>query len=167
MANTVRQFRVGGSGYTAFRWDNKLVAFARQTQHTSPPPVAQAVPIQPLDERRPLEIITPAAVSMGQLTVEITELYGAKVWDQLAHIAGSNDLVDIFFAVANTPTAINMVKVIRPPERGTGVTAYTDIFHNCVITNVLDGETIEVGTMDINKTVQIAYTHTTRSDRRN
>jgi hypothetical protein len=33
-----------------------------------------------------------------------------------------------------------------------------------VITNVLDGETIEVGTMEVLKQVTVGYTHVTRSD---
>lgn len=163
MANGVRQFRVGGSGFTAFTWDSKPILFARQTAHTSPAPVAQAVPIQPLDERHPLEIITPAATSNGEITVTITEVYGEKIWDRLNVIAGSNDLVEIFLAVANTPRPINFVKHVRPPQRGTGVGNYTDVFHNCVITNVLDGETIEVGTMAVDKQITFAYTHSTRN----
>lgn len=161
---TARQFRVGGSGFTVFRWDGKVVGFCRQMSHTSPSPVGQATPIQPLDERHPIEIVTPAAVSMGQITLEIYELYGRKVWDSLINLAGSNDLVDIFLSVANTPTPIDLVKYIKPPEKGTGVKSYTEIYHNTVITNVLDGEQIEVGTMELRKQVQLGYTNVTRSN---
>lgn len=163
MAGTVRQFRVGGSKFTTFTWRQKAIGFCRQVQHTSPAAVGPGpVPIQPLDERHPVEIITPAAVSMGQLTLELYELYGSKVWDQLSLIAGSTDLVDIFLAVANTSEPIQLVKFVNPPA-GSNVKGYHDTFHNCVITNVLDGETIEVGTMEVLKQIQVGYTKVTRS----
>ena len=164
MATGVRQFRVGGSGFTVFRWRNQPVAFCRQVAHTSPPPVGPgAVPIHPLDEPHPLEIITPAAVSMGQLTLEIYELYGRKVWDDLSILAGSNDLQVIFRRVADTATPIDLVKYVRPPA-GSRVSQYFETYHNSVITNVLDGETIEVGTMEVLKQVTVGYTRMTRSD---
>jgi hypothetical protein len=164
-SHTARKFRVGGSGFTVFHWESQPIAFARQIAHTSPPPVGTgAVPIQPLDETHPVEIITPAAVSMGQLTLEIYELYGGKVWDKLTHIANSNDLQEIFLKVANTPNPINLTKFVIPPQTGTGIGTYHETYHNCVITNVLDGETIEVGTMEILKQVTVGYTKLTRSD---
>lgn len=166
MARGVRRFRVGGSGFTAFRWRGDPIAFARQVAHTSPAPVGPgAVPIQPLDERHPLEIITPVAASMGQLTLELYELYGRKSWDELRGLAGSNDIVTIFRRVADTPNAIDLVKYVDPP-RGSGVSRYWERYHNCVITNVLDGEVIEVGTMEVLKQIQVGYTKMERSDRR-
>ena len=164
ISNSVRRFRVGGSGFTVFQWRNKPIAFARQISHTSPPPVGPgAVPIQPLDATHPLEIITPAAVSMGQLTVELYELYGRRAWDELKDLAGSNDLAQIFQRVANTPEAISMTKHVYPP-RGANVEPYFEQYQNCVITNVIDGETIEVGTMEVLKQVTIGYTKVKRSD---
>jgi hypothetical protein len=163
----VRRFRVGGSGFTVFHWNKKAIAFARQTAHTSPAPVGPgAVPIHPLDERHPVEIITPAAVSMGQITIELYELYGRKAWDELTDLAGSNDLQEVFLRVANTPNAIDMTKYVFPPK-GSKVGDYSETYHNCVITNVLDGETIEVGTMEVLKQVTIGYTKVTRSDHHN
>jgi hypothetical protein len=128
------------------------------------------VPIQPLDARHPEEIITPAAISMGQLVVEIYELYGQKVWDELSGISRRHDLQGIFEEVANTPNAINMTKFVFPPkgssQDGSGVGSYSETYHNCVITNVADGETIEVGSMEILKQVTVGYTKVTRSDGR-
>jgi hypothetical protein len=159
-----RRGRTGGSGFTVFFWENKPIAFARQIAHTSPAPVGPgAVPIQPLDSRHPVQIITPEATSMGQLVVELYELYGLTVWDKLTHLAGSEDLVDIFHKVAATPNPISMKKHINPPG-GASTKGYTETYHRCVITNVLDGETIEVGTMEILKQITVAYTHVTRSN---
>lgn len=163
-----RRARVGGSGYTTFYWDgtgsNKLIAFARNVEHVSPAPVGPgAVPIHPLGEQHPIEIITPTATSSGQITLELYELYNKKVWDELSIIAGSNDLTEIFKAVAATKNDIKMYKIINPPRgAGNNDKKRTDVYHGCVITNVADGEAIEVGTMEILKRVTIGYTHMKR-----
>ena len=162
-----RRFRVGGSGFSIFHWKKKPIAFARQVAHVSPAPVGPgAVPIHPLDEPRPVEIITPAAISMGQITIELYELYGRKAWDELADLSGSHDLQEVFMTVANTANPIDMTKFVFPP-RGSRVADYSETYHNCVITNVLDGETIEVGTMEVLKQVTVGYTRVTRSDHKN
>jgi hypothetical protein len=160
----VRRFRVGGSGFTVFRWRGSPVAFARQVANTSPAAVGPGpTPIHPLDAPHPEEIITAAATSMGQLQLELYELYGRKSWDDLAGLAGSHDLQEILLRVANTPDAIAMTKFVFPPE-GSRVGNYSETYHNCVITNVLDGETIEVGTMEVLKQIVVGYTHSRRSD---
>lgn len=156
--------RVGGSGFTAFFWRSQPIGFCRQIAHTAPTPVgAGPTPIHPLDEPYPLEIITPAAQNIGTLSLELYELYNHKVWDHLSLVAGSIDLVNIFIKVAATPDPITVVKVITPPTiRGISGNPYAERFHNCVITNVEDGETIEVGTMEVTKRITVAYTHMTR-----
>lgn len=161
--------RQGGSGFTSFFWNQQPIAFCRQLAHTPPTPVGPGpTPIQPLDEPYPIDIITPAAQTVGTLQLELYELYNRKVWDQLSIIAGSIDIVNIMIKVAASATPIQIVKVIQPPTLGgtvggTGLGKYFDIFHNCVITSVEDGETIEIGTMEITKRIQVMYTHTTRS----
>lgn len=140
--------------------------FARQVSHTSPEPVGPGpVAIQPLREKRPIQVITPEAAGMGTIVVELYELYGSQVWEQLAGLAGTVDIVDIFRTVAGMADSITMTKVIQPPKlRGQQLPSYSEQYNNCVITNVANGETIEIGTMEVRKQVTIAYTHMT-SDR--
>jgi hypothetical protein len=158
--------RVGGSGFTAFFWRSEPIGFCRQIAHTAPTPVGPGpTPIHPLDEPYPFEIVTPAAQTIGTLSLELYELYNQKVWDQLSLIAGSIDLVNIFIEVAAQAEPITVVKVITPPTiRGVTPVPYSERFHNCVITNVEDGETIEVGTMEVTKRLTIAYTQMTRDN---
>jgi len=137
-----------------------------------------------MDEPYPVQVITPAAAGMGTLTLELYELYGGKVWDRLGAkvntndntrvvgddtttLRGAVDLVDVFIKVASIPGEIQVVKYIRPPTlKGRTIKPYTEEYHNCVITNIVDGETIEVGTMEVLKTITVAYTHMTRGGRR-
>jgi hypothetical protein len=162
--NLPNRTRVGGSGFTAFFWRSVPIGFCRQLAHVSPTPVGEGpTPIHPLDEPYPIDIVTPAAQNIGTLTMELYELYNRKVWDQLSLITGSIDLVNIFIKIAAEPHPIDLVKVVTPPTlRGKKGRAYSDRFHQCVITNVEDGETIEVGTMAVTKRISVAYTYMTR-----
>jgi hypothetical protein len=160
-AQILDRVRVGGSAFTVFHWRGRPIAFARQIAHTSPEPVGPGpVAIQPMDARRPVQVITPAASGMGTLTLELYELYGAQIWERLAGLAGTVDLVEIFMRVSAMADPIHMTKVIQPPVlQGVQIPAYTETYHNCVITNVLNGETIEIGTMEVLKQITVAYTH--------
>lgn len=84
---------------------------------------------------------------------------------------GLNDIVDIFITVAaQDPSTMSVVKFVYPPvlpttggSAGTSRgSAYYEVFHNCVITDVRDGEQIAVETMEILKQIDIAYTYVTR-----
>jgi hypothetical protein len=164
--------RVAGSGLTAFHWNGHLLMLCRQIGHQSGAPVAPPAPIHPLDSTYPVEIITPLAATMGQLTLEFYEMYGQQIWDRLMALlpnstgVGATDMVEVFDLVANTPNPIYVTKIIKPPLlRGKTLAPYTFTYHNCVITDIGDGETVEVSTMEVLKTITIAYTHTTRGDR--
>lgn len=171
LTGAVNRARVGGSGFTVFTWGMTPIAFARQVSHQSPTPVGPGTtPIHPMDEPYPVELITPLAATMGTITLELYELYGSQVWERLADYLGAGqnrkgpvDIVGIFNAVANTPDPIRIVKWIQPPRiRGKKMSAYTEEYHNCVISQVMDGETIEIGTMEVLKQMVVNYTFMTR-----
>jgi hypothetical protein len=184
--------RVRGSGFTIFTFAGQPIAFAQQISETSPTPVGPGpVAIHPLDEPYPVQVITPAASGMGSLTLNLYELYNQKVWDRLAaDVEGSNsnpfggvgsndintnngvfdgavDLVDVFIRQAEYSGNLNVVKYIRPPMiGGKKGTPYAEQYHGCVITNIQDGEDVEVGAMEVIKQVTVAYRFKTRNDRR-
>ena len=184
MATPARQFRIGGSKFTVFHWGNDLIAHCNQVAHTTPAPVADAVVIQPIDARRPLEIVTANAVGMGTLVLEIVELYGRKIWEELTSLAtainsgngvdgiaqnantrnenNKTDLADIFNAVASSANPISVTKYVYPPA-GSKESNYTEQYFNCVISNFQDGETITIGTMQLYKYITINYTHYKRT----
>ncbi len=167
MPNTRHRARLGGSAFTVFAWNSgngiEPIAFARQISHTSPTPVGPGpTPIHPMDEPYAVEILTPAASNIGSLTLELYELYNKKVWERLSALANTLDLVNIFIKVASLDNPITMYKYIIPPHVGTTGTPYVESYHNCVITNVLDGESIEIGTMEVMKQIEVAYTRMSR-----
>lgn len=151
--------RVGGSGFTIFQWQQQLIGFAQQVSHTSPEPVAAPVAIHPMDARRPVQVITPGASSMGTITLQLFELYGSRVWERLSGLAGTTDLVEIFEKISGSAEPITMTKIVKPPKlSGVQIPPYFETYMNCVITNLADGETIEIGSMEVLKQITIAYT---------
>jgi hypothetical protein len=190
--------RRGGSGWTIFTFAGQPITFCQQVSHTSPVPVGQGVSaIQPMDEPYPVELVTPAAAGMGQLVLNMYELFGSngyasKVWDRLGMnignsgtpfgtagltdtsafltgssgpFAGAVDIVDIFIRQAKiNPQDMSVMQIVRPPANATNPNAkpYFIQYMGCVITNVTDGETIDVGTLEILKTVTIAYRYQLR-----
>jgi hypothetical protein len=187
MSNRVR---VAGSAFTVFTFAGQPIAFAQQISHTSPAPVGPGpVAIHPMDEPYPVQIITPAALGMGSLVLNMYELYDEKVWDRLGSpikggnlgstpnfsndvnlgngiLKGCNDLADVFITIAALKDyECNVVKYIRPPVlEGQSRQPYSEQYHGCVITNITDGEAIEVGTMEVTKQVTIAYRYMKRKD---
>lgn len=172
LAATGKRARVGGSTFTVFTWQGTPISFARQIQHQSPQAVAGTVPIHPLDSPYPEQLVTPMALTMGTLVLELYELYGANVWQRLKFLNGDAgvggapvDLAGIFQAVANS-SPIHVYRIIRPPHiGGKQMSPYTEEFHNVVVSSLDDGETIEIGTMEVLKRLTINYTHVTRGGR--
>lgn len=181
--NSRNRARVGGSGYTIFTFMGERIALCEQIQYTSPQPVSGPVAIHPMDARYPVQVVTPGAASMGSLTLKLFEVYNSKVWDRLGGASGGStatssqnlsdgildnavDIVDIFERIAaQPPEKLNVVKYINPPIiAGQASNAYKEIYHNCVITDVRDGETIAVGTMEVTKEIDVGFTHVTRGD---
>src|SRR3954469_15408896 len=103
MSLATRSYRVGGSGFTVITVDTTHVSFCRMASDVSPAPVGPGVvPIHPMDEEHPVELITPQAASMGTLTLEIYDRWSARFWEQDAFkhkdwsLNGADDIVDIF-----------------------------------------------------------------------
>lgn len=161
--------RVGGSGFTVFAWQSKPILFCRQISHQSPTAVGPGtVPIHPMDTPYPVELVTPMAATMGTITLELYELYGSTIWERLSGLNGNPteggpvDLVGIFREISNMGSPVTIFKYIRSPSRsGAPPVTYTEEYHNVVVSSLANGETIEVGTMEILKQMVVNYTHTT------
>lgn len=180
--NLPQTFRVGGSGFTAFHWSGYVIGFAQSIAVQSPRPVADAVPIQPLDQQYPMQIIVPAAIGAGTLQVQLFEMYNSKVWDQIMKItdvavAPNNasgqkansiytDLSEVFLRLSALGTGVECTKIVYPPNAGTrggpSTRKYADRYYNCMITDIRDDETIQIGTMEVIKNMTIMYTKSQR-----
>lgn len=179
--NLPNTFRVGGSGFTAFHWQGHVIGFAQAVGHQSPQPVAQPVAIQPLDAPRPLQILVPAAIGPGTLQLQMFEMYNSAVWDRIMAIVDNipangtngipangvyNDLVNVFLRMSAIGRGITASKIVYPPNAGVRggpkVRHYAEQFHNCTITDIRDDENIQIGTMEVVKSMTIMYTKMSR-----
>jgi hypothetical protein len=154
---TQTKTRVAGSAFSTISYRGKAIAFLDSFADSGVAPIAQAQAVHPLGSRHPVEIATPRAVSGGTLSLTIRELWNAPVWQQLAGLAGTNDIVEVWEAIAADPTAITCQIIIRPP---TGKARGWN-YHNCVVTNIDDTERVEISSMTVPRTIQMMYTHRT------
>ena len=145
-------FRVGGQ-YTVFTYNGIKIAYAQAVQETGPQPVAQPLPIQPLDNPYPLEIALPAALTTGMIEITFLETWNQEVWSQLGSaFNNASDLLGVF-AAQLAQGEVQMTKVITSPNKSVRTITYT----GCVVVNAQVDELIQIGTMTIPKTVTIMY----------
>jgi hypothetical protein len=163
MAAKDKRVRIVGSGYTVFTWEGEIIALAQEVTVSAPQPVAPAAVIQPLNATEPVEIITAGAHGAGTLTLSLTELYNTSVWQRLANLANSQDLVDIMRTIAaiDKSGGIQLQKIVIPPVAR--FPTYAETFYNCVISNVVDNETINITSMQVEKQIEIMYTYSKKS----
>lgn len=148
--------RVGGSGYTSMTWRGQRLAYLQTLQDTPPQPVAGAQVVQPIDEETPLEIVTAVAVGAGTLRLTFYELWNEPVWAGLPGLEGTNNLLEVLKRQIQLGE-ISCRKLIKSPS---GVTR-ARVFHGCVLTDIDEGEQINIGTMTIPKTITLQYIKTT------
>lgn len=154
-----QRVRVPG-GFTVFHWSNTndpggVIGFADRVQVTAVQPVAQAQAVQPMNALRPLEIVTPRAHTNGVITLTLTELYNEAVWQRLAGLANSNDIIDIMEYMAGLDNGVQITRYVEPPNGQT----YSETYYNCMIVRVADDEDIRIDTMTVNKEIEVWYTY--------
>lgn len=75
------------------------------------------------------------------------------------------DIVDIYIQQAKfKPEECNIIKYVRPLPTGNNskTQPYFETYHECVITNVVDNEQVEIGSMEVVKQVSLMYRYVTR-----
>jgi hypothetical protein len=157
--------RVVGSGFTTFYYKGKGIAFCEGVEDSGQRAFSDLGQpyqfIQPLGASHPVEIATSRVLQGGTLILTIRELWNAPVWAQLSGLAGSNNIVDIFRALANDPNYVTCQTVIKPPgTQGQPAKWRGKNYHNCTVVDINDGDTITVGSLAVTKGITVAYTHT-------
>lgn len=144
--------RIGGSGFTTMLWNGARMAYLQVMQDTPPTPVAQAQAVQPIDEAVPLEIVTSMAVGVGTLRATFYELWNAPVWHMLPGLNGTQNLLDVLKRQISLGE-VQMSKVIKTPTGAMRAKTY----HGIVITDIDEGENVNIGTMTLPKTLTFQY----------
>jgi hypothetical protein len=158
--------RVVGSGFTTFNYNGKAIAFCEGVEDSGQrafSDIGQPYQfIHPLGYTHPVEIATSRVLAGGTLMLTIRELWAAPVWQQLAGLANSNNIVDIFAALAKNPAYVTCQTIIKPAGTESNPGAWRGkTYQNCVIVDINDGDTITVGALAVTKGITVAYTHST------
>jgi LAGLIDADG DNA endonuclease family protein len=128
--------RVTGSGYSTFVWSGKPIAFLNSVEDSGQrawSDKGQAYSfIQPLGARTPVEIATSRVLGGGTLQLTIQELWNQAVWEQMAGMAGTNNIVEIFDRLAANPNYVTAQTIIKPPGTEANPSKWRGkIYHNC------------------------------------
>lgn len=160
MANS--QVRVVGSGYSTFSYQGQPIAFLEGIEDSGQRAFSDAGQgyqfIHPLGSRHPVEVATSRVLAGGTLNLTIRELWNGAVWEQLAGMAGTNNIVDIFNRLAANPAFVTCQTIIQPPGGGR---PRGKNYQNCTIVDISDNDTITVGALAVTKGIVVAYTHST------
>lgn len=159
----VSRVRVVGSGFSTFSYRGKPIAYLEQVEDSGQRAFSDAgAPyqfIQPIGHRVPSEIAVSRVLQGGLLTLTIRELWNQFVWEQLAGLAGTRNIVDIFEVLAADAQYVTCQTVIRPPNGAGRPRGKT--YHKCTIVDISDNDTITVGGLAVTKGIVVAYTHST------
>lgn len=167
MAIPGQRGRVVG-GTTVFHWNDgtgeRVIAWADEVRVTGVRPVADAEVLQPLNALRPLEIATPVAHREGRIVLVLKDLYNQAVWQRLAGLASSNDIMDIMNLVAARDEGISISKIMVPPagiggSRFDNNATYRETYYNCSVIRADDDEVVNITTMTVNKEMELWFTH--------
>lgn len=152
--------RIVGSNFTTFVFNGQPIAWCDQvTDSGQKAGVGQAYEaIFPLGYYHPVEFATTRVLSEGTLMMRVRELWNAPAWTQLQGLANTNNIVEIMQAVASSPTPISAQMIIKPAGSSTW-RGWT--YHNIVVTDVQQGESIALGNLTMPRDVTAAYTHRT------
>lgn len=159
MPNT--QSRVIGSGFTTLNYRGQAIAFLARFNDSGQDPLGQppAEAVYVIGQKHAVEIATSRVLGIGAITMTIRELWNAPVWEQLSGLEGTSDIIDVYERLAADPTEVTCQMLIKPP----GLTVWRGkIYHNCTVTGIDDGETVDIGTLTAARNVVVSYTHTNR-----
>jgi hypothetical protein len=156
--------RTVGSNYTTFQYQGKAIAYLEIINDAGQRALSNGGAgyefIHPLGYVTPTDIVTSRVLDGGTLTLGIRELWNQEVWEQLQGLTGAKTIVDIFNALAAAPQYVTCTKIITPPP-GAG-SRYGKVYHRCVVVGVQDGEQVDIGSLSVQKSLTIGYTHTTK-----
>lgn len=163
--------RVVGSGYTTFQYKGKPIAFCEGIEDSGQRAFSDMGQpyqfIHPIGARHPVEIATSRVLAGGTLALTIRELWNEAVWEQLSGLAGTYNIVEIFERLAAEPQYVTCQSIIKPPGTERRPARWRGKrFHNCVIVDINDSDTVTVGALAVTKGITVAYTHTTPLNKR-
>ena len=158
--------RVVGSGYTTFNYRGKPIAFCEGIEDSGQRAFSDLGQpyqfIHPIGATHPVEIATSRVLGGGTLMLTIRELWNEAVWEQLAGLSTTYNIVEIYAKLAQDPSYVTCQQVIKAPGTEKQPSKWRGKnYHNCTVVDINDGDTVTVGALAVTKGITVAYTHTT------
>jgi len=155
MAKT--QVRVVGSGFSTFIYNNQSLAWLESISD-----MGQTVQgggggfesIFPLGLNHAAEVVTGRVLNPGTIQIVVRELWNAHAWEQLQGLAGTNNLAQVFAAMAAQGT-ITCQFIIKPPGQSTW---RGEVYNNCTVVSIDDTESVQVGSLSVARQIGLLYT---------
>jgi hypothetical protein len=154
------QVRVVGSSFSTFSYKGVPIAFLEGVEDSGQRAFSDAGQayqfIHPLGYQHPIEIATSRVLAGGTLNLTIRELWNQNIWEHLSGLAGTRNIVDVFARLAADPAYVTCQTIIQPPG---GARPRGKNYHNCVVVDIADNDTVTVGALAVAKGIVVAYTH--------
>ncbi len=149
--------RIVGSGFTTFTWQGTPIAFLDEIHDSGQPPITQYQAVTPLDASFPVEFALPRVKSEGTLQLVIRELWNQPAWWQLAGLAGTYNIIDVYNRIASTNTPIVCSTLIKMPTGG-----YRGwVYNNVVLVAISDSEDVSLGLLTYPRNIHAVYANKT------
>ena len=148
---------------------------------TGQQPIAQYQAVTPLGAQYPVEFALPRVKAEGQLTCIVRELWNQPAWWALQDLTGTQNIIDIYNFMANTPTPITCTTLISMPSSGypkggsannkstaggtlrIGGTGGLNVrgwtYQNVNVIAIPDSEDVAIGTLTVQKTITMVYSN--------
>lgn len=147
--------RVVGSGFTTFKWRNRNIAWLDGFTDSGQRPIVGHEAITPLGDKHPREIVTPRVLSEGTITATVRELWDEPVWQQMAGLENTDNIIEVFEQLARmNEISCEMIIKIPGTNRRRGKK-----YLNVVVTDIDDREQVQIGTLSFPRTLRMVYTH--------
>jgi len=155
------QSRVAGSNFTTLAFNGQQLAWLEAVTDSGQTLMGTGGSydvITPLGNYHAKEIVTSRILNPGTLQFTLRELWNQPAWQELALLAGTNDIAEIVTAVATSPTPIYAQMIIK----SAGSTTWRGwTYNNLTITGVDQSEVIALASMTITRQLTAMYTHRT------
>lgn len=164
------RIRVVGSAFTIWKVKNRPVLYCLEVSHRSPQPISAAVEVHPLNYIRPVEILTPRAITHGEIVMQVVETYGNRIWSLFGADQNGNDgyfsnpnlqdLADVLNTQLMTHTdgngqsALKLSRIIKNPN---GSWKSID-FEGVRVVDIREDETTRTETLQNNLQITCWYT---------
>ena len=156
--------RVVGSGFTTLNFMGKPISLLDAFTDSGQSPISGPEPVYSIGNGYADEIATSRVLAPGQLTVQIREVWHAPVWQYLLGLAGVNTsringITQAYAALDRLPGQLTAQMVIKNPNAGGGFRG--KIYHGLTITDMAEGESVNVGALTVPRTITFMYVKAT------